>query len=103
MPVAIALLIVIYLWNLQASYLGNYEGYVRLSSRGFGSTEGRILVVLMQTHWFFFPNNYIFGIHGIELGAWIALLVIAIAVILDIGKNLAYLKKVDELALRRKR
>ena len=103
MPIAIALLIVIYLWNLQASYLSHYEGHVRLSSRGFGSTEGRILVVLMQTHWFFFPNNYIFGIHGIELGAWIALLVIAIAVIMDIGKNLAYLKKIDELALRRKR
>lgn len=103
MPVAIALLIVIYLWNIQASYLGYYEGTARISSRGFGGTEGRLLIVLMQTHWFFLPNNFVFGMQGIELSAWIALLVIGIALIFDVGKNLAYLKNVDESALRKKR
>ena len=102
MQVAIALLIVIYLWNLQAAYYSSYEGTLRISSRGFGGTEGRLLVVLMQTHWLFFPNNYIFGIHALELGAWLALLTVSIAYLLDVMRNLAYLRKEDDAKLKNK-
>jgi len=102
MPVAIALLIVFYLWNLQSAYLSAYEGTLRISSRGFGGTEGRLLVILLQTHWFFVPNNYIFGIHALELLSWIVLSIVTLAFILDVTKNLAYLRKEDDAKLKNK-
>jgi phosphatidylglycerophosphate synthase len=102
MPAAIALLIVTYLWNIQAAHFSSYEGVLRISSRGFGGTEGRLLVVLMQTHWLVFPNNYIFGMHALELISWIVLSVVTLAFMLDVAKNLAYLRKVDDAALKRR-
>lgn len=98
--VAVALLIVFYLWNLQSAYLSAYEGTLRISSRGFGGTEGRLLVILLQTHWFFFPDNFISGIHALELVAWIVLFIVSIFYILDVVKNLAYLRKEDDKKLK---
>ena len=102
MPLAVGLFIVTYLWNIQAAYYSSYEGVLRVSSRGFGGTEGRLLVVLMQTHWLVFPNNYIFGMHALELGAWIVVLIVSFFVALDVAKNLTYLRKVDDAALKRR-
>lgn len=105
MPVAIVLLIVIFIWDLQAAYFSSHEKTLRISSHGFGGTEGRLLVVLLQTHWFFFHDKYtpIFGVNSLELTAWVILFIVSFFVIVDISKNLAYLRKVDDAALKRKK
>ena len=97
--VSLALLFVFFIWDLQAAYLSSYEKVVRISTHGFGGTEGRMLVILLQTHWFFFQDNIIFGMPAMELIAWTVLAVMSVFVIRDVIKNASYLKAVDETKL----
>ena len=102
MEVVITALIVAYLWNLQAAYFSSYEGVLRISSRGLGSTEGRILIVLMQTYYFFLPNDKPFGVHMIEIYAWIATAILFAIFVFDFVKNSAHLRRVDDARLARR-
>ena len=66
---SIALVFLFYLWTLHSSISSSVIKTYRLTYFKIGPTELRLLVLIGQTFWLFYPNATIAGSHVVELAA----------------------------------
>jgi archaetidylinositol phosphate synthase len=100
---AVALIIILYLFSLHSAFVGQIKGVYQIAYLGFGMTEGRLLVILLQTSWFLFPGAAFLGIPVAELAARGAIGVMAAALLVLAVRTIVQLKREDEQALRKRR